>query len=219
MEQNPFAPEFEKLPELLPLFPLSSAFLLPMGYLPLNVFEPRYMRMVEDALAGSRIIGIIQPVGRFSGRGEPALHRTGCAGKIVEFSETADGRYLIKLAGLYRFNIENEMDAAPVPYRVARADWRPFREDSKAFQCLNLDRERLNMLLRAYFSRQQMSCDWEAVDGAPDGKLITCLAMICPFDAGERQALLEAACCRTRADLFMRMLEIAAHGQPPSGRH
>lgn len=218
MEQNPFAPEFEKLPELLPLFPLSSAFLLPMGHLPLNIFEPRYMRMVEDALAGNRMIGIIQPLGDTSGRDASELHRTGCAGKIVEFSETADGRYLIKLAGLYRFNIESEI-AASVPYRVARADWQPFREDGKAFKCLNLDRERLNVLLRAYFSRQQMSCDWKAVDGAPDGKLITCLAMICPFDPGERQALLEAACCRTRADLFMRMLEIAACGQLPAGRH
>lgn len=218
MERNPFAPEFEKLPELLPLFPLTGAFLLPMGHLPLNVFEPRYMRMVEDALAGSRMIGIIQPLTGAGGERAPRLHRTGCAGKIVEFSETADGRYLIKLAGLYRFNIETEI-AAPAPYRVARADWRPFRDDGRAFRCLDLDRARLNALLRLYFSRQQMNCDWEAVDGAPDGRLITCLAMICPFEPGERQALLEAACCRTRAELFMRMLEIAAHGQPPEGRH
>lgn len=218
MERNPFAPEFEKLPELLPLFPLSSAFLLPMGHLPLNVFEPRYMRMVEDALAGNRMIGIIQPLQGTEEESAPKLHRTGCAGKIIEFSETADGRYLIKLAGLYRFNIANEIPAS-APYRIARADWLPYRDDSKAFKCLNIDRERLNTLLRSYFSKQQMSCDWKAVDGAPDGKLITCLSMICPFDPGERQALLEAACCKTRADLFMRMLEIAAHGCPPEGCH
>lgn len=185
-----------------------------MGHLPLNVFETRYTQMVEDALAGNRLIGIIQPTGEKSENGRQKLYRTGCAGKIVEFSETGDGRYLIKLAGLYRFDVITEI-TKNTPYCMAEIDWRPYKEDYKAMGCLDIDRIRLNALLRVYFSRHEMNCDWEAVDGTPDGKLITCLSMICPFGPGERQALLEAKCCHTRADLFMRMLEIAAHGYPP----
>jgi Lon protease-like protein len=103
MEQNPYAPEFDKLPDELPVFPLSSAFLLPSGSLPLNIFEPRYKQMIEDAMAGNRLIGMIQPQEETAEI--PALHKTGCAGKIIEFNETPDGRYLIKLSGVYRFDV------------------------------------------------------------------------------------------------------------------
>jgi len=218
MEQNPFAPVFEDLPEILAVFPLEAAFLLPTGHLPLNVFEPRYVQMVEDALRASRMIGMIQPRIGVCCDGKPALYTTGCAGKIIEFTENSDGRYTIKLAGLYRFDIIEEL-VTPKLYRMVKPDWTAYRGDSRAFQCLDLDRVHLKTLLKAYFEKHEMACDWKAVEGVPDGKLITCLSMVCPFDVAEKQALLEAQCCRTRAELFMAMLEIALHERPLKGCH
>ena len=210
MEQNPFAPDFKNLPETLPVFPLSEAFLLPSGQLPLNIFEPRYLQMVEDALSGNRMIGMIQPEEGQQDEEKPALVKTGCAGKITEFTETQDGRYLISLAGVYRFNIADEMSIDKL-YRIVKPDWSTYENDFKAFSCLGLDREKLKTLLKDYFQQHEMDCSWKAVDDAPDGKLITCLSMICPFEQKEKQALLEAACCKTRAELFMCMLEMAVH--------
>ncbi len=209
MERNPFAPDFNDLPATLPVFPLRSAFLLPTGQLPLNIFEPRYLQMVDDALKGSRMIGMIQPA---DDADVPSLVKTGCAGKIIEFSQTSDGRYLITLAGAFRFNIMQEMDT-PKPYRMVQADWGPYANDQKAHRWLDLNRDHLKDLLRQYFSNEGMDCDWSAVDDSPDGKLITCLSMVCPFEAKDRQALLEAPCCKTRAALFMGMLEMAVKTQ------
>ncbi len=202
MQENPFALEFKKLPKSLPVFPLIDAFLLPGGQLPLNVFEPRYLDLVNDALKGDRLIGMIQPK-----EGE-VLHDTGCAGKVVEFSETQDGRYLITLCGTYRFKVAKEIKSKAA-YRSVKPDWTPFKDDHTAHKCLGLNREKLTDLLRIYFKDQGMDCDWNAIADAPDGKLITCLSMICPFDAREKQALLEAPCCKSRAELFMGMLEIS----------
>ena len=213
MEQNPFAPEFKDLPDTLPVFPLKSAFLLPTGQLPLNIFEPRYLQMIEDALKNARMIGMIQPANEDE---KPALVKTGCAGKIIEFSETSDGRYLITLAGSYRFNVYEEMDTSKL-YRIVKPDWTPYESDHKAHRCLDLNRERLKALLKEYFTNEGMDCDWAAVDGAPDGKLITCLSMVCPFEAKEKQALLEAPCCKTRAELFLGMLEMAVNAQKSGG--
>lgn len=215
MERNPFAPDFGDLPDSLPVFPLGGAFLLPSGQLPLNIFEPRYLQMVQNAMAGNRLIGMIQPATN-AGDGEPpALAKTGCAGKIIEFSETSDGRYIINISGTYRFDIIEEL-ATPGPYRTVKPDWAPYERDCTAHRCLDLDREKLKTLLHDYFGQHDMDCDWGAVDEATDGRLITCLSMVCPFEASERQALLEAACCRTRARLFMSMLEIAVRsGKQP----
>jgi hypothetical protein len=209
MELNPFAPPHEDLPETLPVFPLRSAFLLPTGQLPLNIFEPRYLKMVDDALSGHRMIGMIQPADDSE---KPALVKTGCAGKIIEFSQTPDGRYLITLAGVFRFNIIQEMDT-PKPYRMVQPDWGAYSGDQKAHHCLDLNRDHLKSLLKTYFTNEGMECDWSAVDGSPDGKLITCLSMVCPFEAKEKQALLEAPCCKTRAELFIGMLEMAVKTQ------
>lgn len=219
MEQNPFAPDYDSLPETLPVFPLSSAFLLPSGQLPLNIFEPRYLRMVEDAMSGNRLIGMIQPVEEQKDDEKPALLKTGCAGKIVEFSETPDGRYLITLSGVYRYNIVGELQTN-TPYRVVTPDWAPFEGDNTVYRCLDLNREKLKSLLKEYFQQHDMDCSWKAVDGAPDGKLITCLSMVCPFETKEKQALLEAPCCKTRAGLFMGMLEMAVQsGKAPCSCH
>jgi Lon protease-like protein len=195
------------LPSVLPLFPLSGVLLLPRGHLPLNVFEPRYIAMVDDALKHSRMIGMIQPRNPDS----PAdLFRTGCAGRITSFAETEDGRYLITLTGLCRFAVTEELPPQN-GYRRARVDGGAYRNDFKPVECLDIDRRELRAMLKEYFTLQDMSCDWEAIDNAPDERLITCLSMICPFDAGEKQALLEAGCCRERAEKFMTMLRMALH--------
>jgi Lon protease-like protein len=211
MARNPFAPPFETLPASLAIFPLSGVLLLPNGNLPLNIFEPRYLKMVEDAMATHRMIGMIQPRPE-GGPGVP-IYDIGCAGKITEFSETADGRYLITLTGICRFQIAAELDVM-TPYRQVKTNWEPYRNDIESVTSLDVDRSRLVELLRTYFTDQGMDCDWGAIENAPDGKLITCLSMICPFDAKEKQALLEAACCKTRAKTFMAMLEMAVHNNP-----
>lgn len=205
MQSNPYAPAFENLPQALPVFPLSGVLLLPCGQLPLNIFEPRYLAMVEDALAGSRMIGMVQP------KKDSEIFKTGCAGKITEFCETADGRYLITLTGICRFETVEELPQTR-GYRKVRPAWRPYQDDLKEQDCYGIDREKLIELLRKYFKQEGMTCDWKSVEGAPDGKLITCLSMVCPFDAREKQALLEAKCANTRAKMFMTMLEMAACG-------
>lgn len=218
MTDNPFAPPFESLPEILPVFPLEGVLLLPRGQLPLNIFEPRYRAMIEDALTSNRLIGMIQPrAGAAIGAGEPALYETGCAGKITEFTETKDGRYLVTLTGISRFSIREsaEMRAG---YRRVETNWIPWRHDLHAAGCLNIDRERLTTMLRSYFALHAMSCRWEYVDDTPDEKLITCLSMICPFSPEEKQALLEAKTCRDRAGVFMAMLEMAVRQGGPCSK-
>lgn len=204
MEQNPYAPSFDSLPETLPVFPLPGVLLLPTGNLPLNIFEKRYLKMVEDALGGNRLIGMIQP----KGDDGVLLYEVGCAGKITEFRETGDGRYQITLTGISRFKIADELKAQ-TPYRQVRPDWQTYKNDLEPSPCLDLDRAKLNALLQSYFSAQEMKCDWQAVEKAPDARLVTCLAMVCPFEPKEKQALLEAPCCKTRAEAFMTMLEMA----------
>lgn len=200
------------LPQSLPIFPLTGVLLLPRGQLPLNIFEPRYLAMVEDALKMDRLIGMIQP--RDFQQGMTAdrapLFETGCAGKITAFEETEDGRYLITLTGVSRFRLAEELPPQR-GYRRVRADWSAFSEDRQARDCLGIDRNQLKDLLRSYFDIEGLSCSWDSIDGANDDKLMTALSMICPLDPGEKQALLEAACCRSRAKMFMTMLEMAIH--------
>ncbi len=210
MNHNPYAPDFNALPETLAVFPLEGVLLLPAGGLPLNVFEPRYLAMVEDSLAADRLIGMIQP------KDGEALYDTGCAGKITEFSETPDGRYRIMLTGICRFKIREELKTDE-PYRRIRPGWEPYKDDLAPRDCLDIDRRKLTALLQSYFTAQDMNCDWGAIEKAPDGKLITCLAMICPFDPQEKQALLEAPCCKTRAETFMTMLEMAVKSRKDCG--
>lgn len=212
------------LPETIPVFPLTGVLLLPRGQLPLNIFEPRYLAMTEDALKDNRIIGVIQPRDFQQGMtSENApLFRTGCAGRITAFEETDDGRYLITLTGISRFHIAEEIDIQR-GYRRARVKWEEFSDDLQSHDCLGIDRNHLKDLLRSYFDMEGLSCSWDSIDGASDDRLITALSMICPLDPGEKQALLEAACCRTRAKMFMTMLEMAVHndkgGCGCGGRH
>lgn len=223
MEQNPFAPKFEDLPGTIPVFPLGGVLLLPGGQLPLNIFEPRYIAMVDDALRGGRLIGMIQPDPLHpmrNGDAPPILLKTGCAGKITDFNETKDGRYLINLTGICRFDIAEET-TQDTPYRRVRPDWSPYQGDPQGKSCLGLNRDHLHALLKTYFSKEELECDWAAIENCSDNKLITCLSMICPFEARDKQALLEAPCCQTRGELFIAMLEMTLRGtcSEAAGRH
>jgi uncharacterized protein len=222
--RNPFEPSLEQLPETLPIFPLSGVLLLPGGKLPLNVFEPRYLAMIFDSLAGHRMIGMVQPVqpGGFAGDGmpvedgKPKVHKMGCAGRIVSFNETEDGRLLLALSGVCRFEIGRELDLAHGGYRRVSSLFAPYRGDlDQADEIVELDRERLMAALAAFFRHRNLSTDWEAVKQAADRNLITSLSMVLPFGPVEKQALLEAADTTARAKLLIAFLEMGAFGQPP----
>jgi Lon protease-like protein len=223
--RNPFDPVFEQLPDTLPLFPLSGVLLLPGGKLPLNVFEPRYLAMVFDALAGHRMIGMVQPVqpGGYAGDGlptddggRPKVHKVGCAGRIVSFNEAEDGRLLLALSGVCRFEVGRELELAQGGYRRVSSIFSPFRADlDHADEMVELDRERLMAALAAFFRGKNLSTDWDAVKQAADSNLVTSLSMVLPFGPVEKEALLEAADTTARAKLLVAFLEMAAFGQPP----
>jgi Lon protease-like protein len=223
---NPFEPSFEQLPDTLPIFPLSGVLLLPGGKLPLNVFEPRYLAMVFEALAGHRMIGMVQPMqpGGYAGDGmptddpstggRPPVHRIGCAGRIVSFNETEDGRLLLALSGVSRFEIVRELDLAQGGYRRVSTVFSPFRADlDHADEVVELDRERLMAGLAAFFRSRNLSTDWDAVKQAADANLVASLSMVLPFGPAEKQALLEAADSTARAKLLVAFLEMNAFGQ------
>lgn len=203
----------DQLPQEVPVFPLPGVLLLPRGHLPLHVFETRYMNMVEDSFKSDRMIGIVQPsdLSVSLAASDVPLYETGCAGRITSFEEIPDNRFLITLTGTCRFNILGELPLTR-GYRRVRPDFSPFEGDLTPAESLGLDREKLKAMLADYFQIEGLSCDWEMIDGTEDEKLITCLSMICPFEAGEKQALLEAASGKTRAGLFMAMLEMAVRG-------
>lgn len=196
------------LPEIIPIFPLSDALLLPRGRLPLNVFEPRYLAMFEDALKTShRLIGMIQPD---AAKGEDGLHRVGCAGRIVSFSETEDGRYLIVLAGVCRFTPSAEQDGF-APYRRVAADWTPWRRDLRSQEIdEGFDRDAFMRLLKRYFESSGLSTDWDSLKEADEETLVNSLAMLCPFTAEEKQALLEAEMLGDRRASLIALMEFAA---------
>lgn len=209
MSQNPFDLSTDDLPETIPVFPLTGVLLLPRGKLPLNIFEPRYLNMVQDALATNRLIGMIQPRDP-AATPNPPLFDIGCAGRITSFTETDDGRFLITLTGVSRFRIRSEM-ATTRGYRRIVADWSDFAHDLDSDPPCTLDRDRLDQALRAYFRQQGISANWDSIGQAPLDRLVTSLAMICPFDAPEKQALLESADLNARAALLLALVEMAVH--------
>jgi Lon protease-like protein len=208
MSRSPFDPTFEALPEALPVFPLPGALLLPGGQLPLNIFEPRYLAMVGDALADARLIGMIQPSEDAEDVGRAAVYPTGCAGRIVAFSETDDGRYLITLAGLLRFRVLRELEPRH-GYRRVAPDFGPYRGDLEE-DASEIDRARLFDALRLYFQSSGIEGDWDAMDQAGDEQLVTSLAMACPFDPSEKQALLEARTLPERAETMAAIMRMAS---------
>ena len=204
---------YSDLPKSLPLFPLTGAVLLPHGQLPLNVFEPRYLEMVDYALTGDRLIGMIQPTQSEDTVLRPPLSQVGCAGKIVSFQETNDNRYLITLAGLCRFRLTGEMDTV-TPWRAGFCDFAPFAGDLAQQADEDFPRERLLSALKAYLISRDMKADWKSVMTAPGEALINALAMMCPFDPAEKQALLEAPSFQERASTLMALLEMGGDAGP-----
>jgi hypothetical protein len=182
--------------------------------LPLNIFEPRYLRMIDDALAGSRVIGMIQPRENDEAAAPP-LYDVGCAGRITSFQETADGRYLIALQGLSRFRIASELGAA-TPYRQVSADYTYFAGDmSEDRSGEAVDRERLFDAMRGYFASEGLSTDWKEAGAAPTEALVNSLAMGCPFAPNEKQALLEAGNLADRADCLIALMRMSG-GEAPT---
>ncbi len=222
MSRSPFEPSFEQLPATLSIFPLTGVLLLPGGRLPLNIFEPRYLAMVGDALKGERMIGMVQPLEGEGDAGDPPVYRIGCAGRMTAWSETDDGRYLITLAGVARFDIAEELPRQGL-YRRIVPEWRRWRGDLDGGGALAAgERHRLLAALKPFFEHQGISADWEAVEASPGERLVTTLAMACPFSPREKQALLEAAGVDERARLLSGLMEMAALGgdQPADGaRH
>ncbi len=217
MSGGAFRPGFEELPRVVPLFPLPGVLLLPGGQLPLNVFEPRYLAMVRDALAGERAVGMIQPREEAADVGAAKVYETGCLGRITAFSETDDGRYLITLTGLIRFGAARELPPME-GYRRVAADYGRFRGDLESdAECGadgetgTIDRRRLLVTLETYFEAQGIESDWEAIEKAGDAALVTSLAMLCPFAAPEKQALLEAMSLLERASAMTAIMEMAVH--------
>jgi Lon protease-like protein len=219
---NPFLPRFDALPEVLPIFPLTGALLLPRGELPLNIFEPRYLAMTRDALGGERLIGMVQPLDGKGDAGEPPVYRMGCAGRITQFSETEDGRYLITLSGLLRFEIARELPKDGKLYRRVVPDWSRFKNDLEE-RPATLARERFLAALKPFFARHGVEADWDALKNAADERLVTVIAMVGPFAPSEKQALLEAPDIAERAKLLTTLLEMSAKGgdtaDTPRARH
>lgn len=215
--------DLEKALSALPIFPLPGALLLPRGELPLNVFEPRYLNMVDDALKAARLIGMVQPVRpeRDPVSDDAELYHVGCAGRITAFSETADGRYLITLTGLARFRIDAEL-AANRGYRRVSARLAEFADDLMEGAGHMTDRERLLRNVREYFKVKSFDVDWSSVDEIDDEALITAISMVCPFEPGEKQALLESPSLETRAELLATLVEMALSdgaSSPTVARH
>jgi Lon protease-like protein len=211
-----FQPGFEELPRVVPLFPLPGVLLLPGGRLPLNIFEPRYLAMVRDALAGERAIGMIQPCEEADDVGAAKVYETGCLGRITAFSETDDGRYLITLTGMIRFDVTRELPLME-GYRRVTAGYDRFRGDLEdgAMDVTGvagaIDRTRLLETLGFYFEAQGIEGDWKAIEETGDAALVTSLAMLCPFAAPEKQALLEAMSLPERAFAMTAIMEMAVH--------
>ena len=215
----PFHPTLDALPAEIPVFPLSGALLLPEGRLPLNIFEPRYLAMVEDALGAGRVFGMVQgdPALPRQG-GDSQLYRVGCLGRLSSFSETEDGRLLITLTGLIRYRIVAEIEGRR-GYRRVRADYAEFATDlDLGTPPPALDRDALLDALRPYFRARGIEANWDAVGETGDATLVTTLAMVCPFDVREKQALLEAPGVEERARMLIALLQMDAHGMAPGGR-
>jgi uncharacterized protein len=198
------------LPQLIPVFPLDGALLLPGGELPLQIFEPRYLNMVDDAMAGDRIIGMIQTRG--GDRARPRLAEVGCAGRITSYAETSDGRYLITLTGVCRFDAGEELNLK-TPYRQVRANYDRFEGDlsrDEQTEAAAAARTRFAHALKRYLNRRDLDIDWDTAAQAPLEALVNSLAMGLPFEPAEKQALLEAPDLAGRFDTLTALLEIDA---------
>ncbi|GFE66269.1 LON peptidase substrate-binding domain-containing protein [Litoreibacter roseus] len=199
------------LPDTIPVFPLPGALLLPRARLPLHLFEPRYLQMFEDTLkTPHRLIGMVQP--HDGPDGKPKLHAIGCGGRITQFSETEDGRYMITLSGISRFRIKQETTGF-CPYRRADVSWEGFGRDLGPTETdTNFDRTNFLELLHKYFVHHGLETDWDSLKDAEDELLVNSISMLCPFDPEEKQALLEAPSLSTRRETLITLIEFALRG-------
>jgi Lon protease-like protein len=201
------------LPKLLPVFPLRGAILLPRASLTLNVFEPRYLALVDHALAGTRLIGVVQPAPE-AGDGESPqgkvfpLRRVGCAGRITSFTESDDGRVVVALAGVARFRVGRDVDGEE-PFRVCQVDFAPYGEDFvSGYGEDDVDRPRLIATLRSYLIANNLNADWERINGASTERLVNTLSILSPYGPEEKQCLLEARDLRARAEALVALAEM-----------
>jgi uncharacterized protein len=201
----------DDLPGVIAVFPLPGALLLPRGQMPLNIFEPRYLVMIDDALrSGTRLIGMIQPDPAHPGadQAKPHLFRVGCVGRITQLAESGDGRYLIQLTGIARYRVDEEL-ALGTPYRQCRVTYQPFLDDFIARKGEDkVDRKTLLRTLADFLKANNLKADWEGIQNAPNEALVNALAMMSPYGAAEKQALLEALDLKTRAEILVAVTEI-----------
>jgi len=198
----------QDLPAVIPVFPLPGALLLPRGHMPLNIFEPRYLAMVDHALREHRLIGMIQPdEAHPSLEGKPHLYNLGCVGRMTQFAESGDGRYLIQLTGVARFHVNEEL-AIDSPFRQCRVTYL-FEDDFVARKGEeDVDRASLLKALTAFLKANKLKADWQGIESAPNEALVNALAMMSPYGVAEKQALLEAADLKTRAEILVALTEM-----------
>lgn len=200
-----------ELPDTLPVFPLDGVLLLPRGQLPLNIFEPRYLKMFEDALGSGRLIGVIQP------DDEGGLQKVGCLGRITSFSETDDGRMVVSLTGVARFRLAEELDVL-TPYRQVRADYRPYESDLIAdIGSLDVNRDGVLDILKRYLDANGMQADWPGIEESNNEALVNSLCIISPYGGQEKQAMLEAATLAERAEILIALTEMVLAQMNASG--
>jgi Lon protease-like protein len=200
------------LPPVLPIFPLTGALLLPRAQLPLNIFEPRYLAMTDDALGHGRFIGMVQPQEAENENilENPPVYDHGCVGRISTFSDSGDGRYIITLMGICRFKILEELDLIN-GYRTTTVKYHPFVADLiPNNNNLPLREQRLKTI-QSYFTLKKIDADWPSIEGSPDEPLINSLSMMCPFAPSEKQALLECSSLQDRSALLLLLMEMVAH--------
>ena len=207
------------LPQKLPVFPLPGALLLPRADLPLNIFEPRYLEMISDALSGERMIGIIQPRDDSDTVERPDLMKVGCAGRITSYAETPDSRMLVTLTGVSRFSVKSEL-AVDTPYRQVVANFKPFAIDLVMdLGAAEVNRPALLTAFKDYLTANNMSADWSEINAASTEVLVNTLSLLAPYPASEKQALLEAPDLKTRADVLVALTEMALSKSFSGKRH
>jgi len=205
------------LPPVIPVFPLSGVVLLPRTRLPLNIFEPRYLAMIDATMDQNRVIGMIQPRDPAEEKAKrPELAQVGCVGRITEYGETDDGRYLVTLTGICRFHVTSEREVS-TPFRQVAADYALFSADLQQLEDPPIARDRLLHALKPYLSERAMQTDWKSVEDAPAETLVNALSMLCPFASGEKQALLEAPGLKERSEVLIALLELANASATPAG--
>lgn len=219
-----FEPGFADLPRTMPIFPLTGALLVPGGRMPLNIFEPRYLAMTRHALAQpDRLIGMVQPKQRGIERKtdaafQPEVERVGCAGRIISFEETDDGRYQILLSGLIRFQIREELPRSAGGFRLVAPDFAPFAADMGEGDFSLTGRSRFVATLKGYFETRNATVDWKAIDAMPDRQLVISLAMLCPFSPDEKQTLLECRDLVELGEMLLALFELAVRGRSENQR-